>query len=422
MAMPSWFPDPMHRHELRWWDGDSWTAHVSDHGAPSEDPLFGSDPEHPGWGPPTVTPSTASPPAPPAVAVGPPPLPLTHAAPTAVAPLATAGTPPPTGTSRRPLLIVGGIVAVVAVGVGVFFATRGSGDSTSLGDATTVSVMPTAIATTTVISTVTSTGTTPASTSTQPEQVITTPETSAATTPPTTAPATPTTVALPTRTSAQLLAALSQRSGVPSTWQRQDNGDKNPTAHSSGSTCNGPNDQARAVDSGSTAGAHGPTYSLPNGGEFGVDAYSFDTAAAADAFLAASGKQAAKCVTSPVLHRMSEKELDMMVSSTYDNAVWTLSDSGSAHTVAKETSDHAILVSRAIGHVMKYNVKTFSYRSIELTHYERHGAVVLAFWRWGNNHYQGFTNYDSSWDFTPNNVELMRNVRLVRAGVLAALR
>ena len=134
MAMPSWFPDPMHRHELRWWDGDSWTAHVNDQGVPSEDPLFGSDPEHPGWGPPTVTPSGASHPAPPPVAPSPPPPPLTAAAPTAVAPLVAAtGTPPPTSTSRRPLLIVGGIVAVVAIGVGVFFATRGGGDSTSIG-------------------------------------------------------------------------------------------------------------------------------------------------------------------------------------------------------------------------------------------------------------------------------------------------
>jgi hypothetical protein len=36
---PGWYSDPMKRHELRYWDGRTWTAHVSNGGAQSTDPL-----------------------------------------------------------------------------------------------------------------------------------------------------------------------------------------------------------------------------------------------------------------------------------------------------------------------------------------------------------------------------------------------
>ncbi|MEZ5248422.1 MAG: DUF2510 domain-containing protein [Ilumatobacteraceae bacterium] len=39
MSSPSWYPDPAHRHQLRWWDGVSWTDHVSDAGVAAVDPL-----------------------------------------------------------------------------------------------------------------------------------------------------------------------------------------------------------------------------------------------------------------------------------------------------------------------------------------------------------------------------------------------
>ncbi len=34
-----WMADPTGRHELRYWNGSAWTAHVSDAGAPSQDPV-----------------------------------------------------------------------------------------------------------------------------------------------------------------------------------------------------------------------------------------------------------------------------------------------------------------------------------------------------------------------------------------------
>jgi len=36
---PDWYPDPMGRHEYRYWDGTDWTEHVSSHGRQSVDPL-----------------------------------------------------------------------------------------------------------------------------------------------------------------------------------------------------------------------------------------------------------------------------------------------------------------------------------------------------------------------------------------------
>ena len=35
----SWHPDPMGRHQLRYWDGKAWTDHVSDNGVQARDPL-----------------------------------------------------------------------------------------------------------------------------------------------------------------------------------------------------------------------------------------------------------------------------------------------------------------------------------------------------------------------------------------------
>ena len=36
---PDWYPDPVQRHELRYWDGTAWTDHVSNQGVTGTDPL-----------------------------------------------------------------------------------------------------------------------------------------------------------------------------------------------------------------------------------------------------------------------------------------------------------------------------------------------------------------------------------------------
>jgi len=38
-APAGWIADPLGRHELRYWDGTSWTEHVSDQGTQATDPL-----------------------------------------------------------------------------------------------------------------------------------------------------------------------------------------------------------------------------------------------------------------------------------------------------------------------------------------------------------------------------------------------
>lgn len=39
VAAAGWHPDPMGRHELRYWDGTTWTEHVTSGGVPGVDPL-----------------------------------------------------------------------------------------------------------------------------------------------------------------------------------------------------------------------------------------------------------------------------------------------------------------------------------------------------------------------------------------------
>lgn len=36
-----WYADPMHRHQLRYWDGKAWTNHVANNGKTSTDPISG---------------------------------------------------------------------------------------------------------------------------------------------------------------------------------------------------------------------------------------------------------------------------------------------------------------------------------------------------------------------------------------------
>ena len=35
-----WYPDPVQRHELRYWDGTGWSHHVAEHGVAGTDPLI----------------------------------------------------------------------------------------------------------------------------------------------------------------------------------------------------------------------------------------------------------------------------------------------------------------------------------------------------------------------------------------------
>jgi hypothetical protein len=189
MTEASWLADPTGRHELRYWDGSSWTDHVSDQGVTGLDPVGAPPvvPEAPPVSPPSVSEPTA-----PQPAVGPP----TTAGPP---PYTPTGTPPPyapTGAADGPSFTVppaelatagaagkgsgspvGLIVAVAALAAllalgGWFLFLRDDGDeaaddvvvqqsstttSTSTPDETTTTVEP-ATTTTTEATTTTTDG------------------------------------------------------------------------------------------------------------------------------------------------------------------------------------------------------------------------------------------------------------------------
>jgi hypothetical protein len=62
MADASWLPDPSGAHELRYWNGTSWTEHVSDQGTTGQDPLTSElPPPADAFPPPPPAPPVASP-------------------------------------------------------------------------------------------------------------------------------------------------------------------------------------------------------------------------------------------------------------------------------------------------------------------------------------------------------------------------
>jgi hypothetical protein len=61
---PGWYPDPSRAHELRYFDGRSWTDHVSDHGNVSEHPLGPLPHGLLAWHPPHPVPAGNAPAAP----------------------------------------------------------------------------------------------------------------------------------------------------------------------------------------------------------------------------------------------------------------------------------------------------------------------------------------------------------------------
>lgn len=123
---PAWHPDPLGRHQFRYWDGTTWTARVSDAGQLSADPIGGGGDA--GASGPAPAASGAAP-----VGSGPPPGAAFGAAPA----------PPAAGRSGTGRLVaIGAVVAIVVVGgLFAFKALRGddgtgvsSGSITSNGD------------------------------------------------------------------------------------------------------------------------------------------------------------------------------------------------------------------------------------------------------------------------------------------------
>ena len=120
MTPASWQPDPTGRHQFRWWDGASWTDHVSDNGQASHDPLQApAAPEVPAH---VDLDATVARPAP----AGPPTMP-TMVNPAMSTPIAEPAPSSGSGSGPTWWKIALPILAVVAVGA-VLFAVIGGGD------------------------------------------------------------------------------------------------------------------------------------------------------------------------------------------------------------------------------------------------------------------------------------------------------
>lgn len=131
MTDPSWQPDPTGRNHYRWWDGSQWTDSVSTDGVVSLDPVHAAAPQaqvpliHEQT---PVVPAAQAPVAPTIPTVPTPQMPSASDVPQ-FAPVVTEGST----TKSSPLKWIIPIVAVAAVGAGLFFFLGRDGDDAGGG-------------------------------------------------------------------------------------------------------------------------------------------------------------------------------------------------------------------------------------------------------------------------------------------------
>lgn len=266
-----WHPDPMHRHQQRWWDGASWTEHVTDDGAPGVDPL---DAPVPG---PVPAPAAA-----PTVSTGPP---------VAV----TSGHV--RGPDRRRNASIAAGVAVVAAVVLAFVVLTSDGDETvTPADDTTATVTPAEVFSS--VQPVTTVATTPPTTAPPTTEVATTvAPTTQPTLPATTAPPPPPSTVV-VATEAALLGVL-PAAEIPADWVPPPEGATwtggEPSSGPYVGMCSGDSDDGRAVAAGVSAVAGEGWYELPSGGWYELRLYGFPSPADAASFMNMTRLQATAC-------------------------------------------------------------------------------------------------------------------------------
>lgn len=380
MSAPGWQPDPAGRYEYRWWNGVHWTGDVVQHGVPTVDP----------W----PVEQVGQPVPPPGM---PPPAPTPPLAPAMLHPLAPA--PPPTSPSRSTALIIGGVVAVVALAIGAFLLL---GDD----DSSTTPASSTGVATTVVTS---STDATPAST-------LAPSSTSATTALPTTAVAT-TLVVDPLDALYQAMPTVNE---VPGTWSIFDeSGDAEPA--DTGGYCGGPNWAGLAQSGGSTAAIHGPNWDLPDGGWFGLSAFTFTDEAAASAFIASIDAEANGCMTDPVNYTRPESDIDLFVAGQGDNAVWNIAEvNGSFPGVSPIADEMTLVIDEEIISTTDDGLD-YSVTRTDFQRFERHGRTVVVFWLFGEHDQTGFSSGVPEWAYTPSEASLDAAIAAIRDIVVGRL-
>ena len=402
MTSASWQPDPSGRHETRWWDGQRWTDHVSDHGLTSVDPLVA--PATPVVHEPTAQPSTMQQPTMHQPLVQPPvyqPDPYhqvpvepvympTMQQPTLAQPMYAAqpqwdAAPPP---NRIPW-IIGGVVAAIAI-IGGAFVLLNSDDTPSTTASTTI-----------------------------PQSTL----------PDTTVPQETTTTVAPTTTlppvdvtGALLVSVLPIDTDVPVEWVRTEEPDPAPPSMSGPGIgyCGGTNSVGRAQLAGSTAQAYGPSWDLPDKTVFAVDAYAFPSETEAADYLTAILKDANACSSNPVQYSMPESEAQWFTTAGFEDTTWAIDEHSGSTKETTAVSDEAVQA-----FVEQHFAATATDIDYEVTvttviYYERWGNIVLAYSLYGRWGYTGWTE-PSEFEHQPTLEELLTAAGIVRPVMLQRL-
>lgn len=388
MTPPSWQPDPMGRHELRWWDGQQWTDHVSDQGATSLDPMQAVPPTpavtpQPGTPTPATPQPTGSPWAAPTVPLPVTPLPITPSAPSS----GSSG-----GGRRRTPLVIGAAVAVLVLGVGAGVYVITSDDD------------PAVVSTTTVHST----------TTLSPTDSTDTPVTTDA----------GSTTSSPSGSADldALLATLPSADDVPLEWVQDFDGTTEVEAASGPGYgyCGGGNAVARANDIGNVSIVYGPGWSLPDGSSFGADLLVFDSDAEAQAFLDGTYEQANACADAPVSYTAAESDVDWLEDGYGDDAEWTVFSLSTALIGPALASDAEVRGYVDDNYSTTVDGNAFGVTYSTITVYERHGRTVVLCWADGSWGWSGFAS-TPDWAHRPDDVELDRTIADYRSLVVSRL-
>jgi hypothetical protein len=417
MGEAGWHPDPHHRHELRWWDGATWTDHVSDAGVASVDPvLAASTPSFapPSFAPPAVSQPTVAQPTVAQPASGPPVLP--------VQPMGSGPDQPKRGWW------IAAVLGVLAVGVGVAVVLSLGGDDETASDTTEESTDDTtddttdettddtdAVDTTVVVTTAspTTVAVTEAPTSVAPTTPPTTPPTEApVTVPPTAAPVVPTVDVLV----AALPTAAEVPPGFTASLEPPDT-DFSPASGQGIGLCGGDNSDARAQAANVIARAWTSGYDAP-AGFLWVGLFSFPTPADASAFMTITATQATVCGAG-LTFQSPESEWDIFSDDV--DATWNIVENAGAGP-ATSPAEEAFQLTTQFVSTTRLDGVNYSSTDGDVIQYERYGSVVVLYDRSGSWNPVGFGNISASSVYQPTGADVAALADTLRGPLLDRLR
>lgn len=431
MSDAGWYPDPTDRHQLRWWDGENWTEHVSDAGVVGVDPLGG--PPAPSAAPtlalpvtpatPAGTPGGLAPPTPPAPAE---PAPLPAAAPAIV----------PVRRRPHPAVVAGGAIATLVLLLVVVLAVRGGDDESVSPDgslapsSTTEQGGTSTVPPTTVETTSTSTPDTAAA---DPATSTTTSESAPASSTvsvPTNAPSSSSgDGASPWPTAQELASVLPRPADLPPSWVgtgAQPLLDPEPDTGPRIGWCGGDNDAARAEAFGAAAMVVSDRYTTRPGGWFQMSVITFRDVVPASLFLTATGEQVLRCeggVEYPVAEGAGPGEYDGFSGAFGAGTVWSFYEVGAATYETAPGADEALRL--VVNTAYAADVGGVEYRGVllDVVQLEHVGPHVIIWHLRGDCCIAGFTDREPGYDYPAIDVlpDLLATADSLRAGVLGRL-